>query len=210
MLDLNKIREKYKLNFKGVIHIGAHVGKEIEVYEKMNIQRVLFIEANPAVYNELLKVKSSKCRLIFSKCAIADIDGESDFYVMSGSQSSSLLAPARHLEIYPKSVVKKRIRVTTKRLTTLFDEQQLLIDDYNFVNIDIQGAELLAFKGMGSMLEKIDAINTEVEREELYKGCAQEAEVTAYLAQYGFTLVESCNGGHPSWGDNFYISRRLR
>lgn len=205
MLDLLGLKKKYRLNIRGIIHIGAHHGTELVTYEKLKASKVMFIEANPEVYKELSKQKSNHCSVEFINCAISNIDGNCPFYVTSNDQSSSLLKLKIHQEIYPDIKPVKTILVQTKRLDSLFKENYMKIQDYNFLNMDIQGAELFALEGMGDSIRSIDYINCEVNREELYEGCALEKDINDFLKKAGFKKVEECFKYHKSWGDNFYI-----
>jgi len=56
MLNLPEVFAHYGITPKTVIHVGAHEGQEIEQYQQMNVQGVLFIEANPEVF-EVLNMK---------------------------------------------------------------------------------------------------------------------------------------------------------
>ena len=60
------------------------------------------------------------------------------------------------------------------------------LNGYNFINIDVQGYELEVFKGSLKTLEKIDYIYSEVNKAELYEGCAQMNELDNFLGEYGF------------------------
>ena len=74
------------------------------------------------------------------------------------------------------------------------------------INIDVQGYELEVFKGGSDFLNHIDYIISEVNREELYKGCAMINEVDEYLSNYNFKRVKTCwDGG--TWGDALYIKK---
>ena len=79
--------------------------------------------------------------------------------------------------------------------------------DYNFLNLDIQGAELKALKGMEEYLDKVDYIYTEVNEDYVYKGCALVSELDEFLGKYGFTRVETSWAGNCKWGDAFYIKK---
>ena len=46
---------------KGIIHIGANNGEEKNHYKKLGVQRVIFVEANPEMYEILSNnIKSEK------------------------------------------------------------------------------------------------------------------------------------------------------
>ena len=44
ILDLINLVEKFNLNIKGVIHIGAHYGQENKIYNQLNIKNRIFFE----------------------------------------------------------------------------------------------------------------------------------------------------------------------
>jgi hypothetical protein len=88
------------------------------------------------------------------------------------------------------------------------DDFKFDFKEYNFINIDVQGYELEVFKGASNMLNKIDFIISEVNRDELYENCAKVDEIQSYLSAYGFVMVEvSWDGG--TWGDALFIKKQI-
>ena len=205
MLNLQTLCEQYNIQPRGVIHIGAHEGNELSTYQEMGIKRILFIEANPVVFERLQTHVRGIPGVIPINCAISNQNGIATLYVTSMDQSSSILPLKTHKNIYPSIKEIKQIVVQTKKLDTLLDELQTLPSDFNIINIDIQGAELLAFQGATQLLDNIDAINTEVNFEELYEGCALIYQVDDFLGLHGFRRVATTTPYHPSWGDAFYV-----
>ena len=57
--------------------------------------------------------------------------------------------------------------------------------------VDTQGYELEVFKGAINTLKHIDFIFCEVNRAEVFEGCAQIGELDAFLADQGFKRVET-------------------
>ena len=174
-LSLKKIIKDYNLNIKGVIHIGAHKGEELFSYLKNDINNVILIEAN----NDLIKYLKLKKILynffsmkidIFNFIAYNEKDQYLELKITSNTQSSSILNLKKHKILYPKIVKKKKMLVRTEKIDNIF-QNNLSIKNYNFINIDIQGAELKALQGCTKILKKIDAIYTEINIEELYEDC---------------------------------------
>lgn len=89
-------------------------------------------------------------------------------------------------------------------MDTFIKDNNIDISKYNFLNLDIQGAELMALKGFGDLLHKIDYIYSEVNQEELYKDCALIQDLDNYLSKYRFKRVISTMTQF-GWGDAFYI-----
>jgi hypothetical protein len=76
---------------------------------------------------------------------------------------------------------------------------------YDFMNIDIQGAELLMLKGASEILPHIKCIYIEVNNKELYRGCAMINEIDDYLETRNFLRVKTKWYGNTGWGDAIYI-----
>ena len=81
------------------------------------------------------------------------------------------------------------------------------MNNVNFINLDIQGVELRALKSMEKYLENIDYIYTEVNTEEVYKNCDKMEDLTNYLSNFGFKLVDARIYKQFGWGDGFYIKQ---
>ncbi len=204
MLDIEKLIEEHAIKPRGVIHIEANTASELEEYLSMGFQKILYIEANPELIPELKKKAARYPGIVFVvHAAVTDVDGLIKLRVTSQNQSSSILALGKHLEIYPSIKEVKQVEVPARRIDTLLGEHGHRPADYNFLNIDIQGAELLALRGSLELLPFIDAINTEVNLEELYQGCAMLSELEDFLAAHNFNRAAMVTPWHHTWGDAF-------
>jgi FkbM family methyltransferase len=200
LINLELLYKKYNLDIKGVVHIGAHELEEKEVYDKLNIKNVIWFEANPNLVAKFLNTGN----IIFCN-ALSDKDNElRDFIVTNNFQSSSLLELETHKTEHPHIHEIQRFKVITKKLDTIVKESNIAIENFNFMNIDIQGAELLALKGSEKSLKYIKYLYLEVNEKELYKGCALLSEIDIFLGERGFKRVEIDMTRH-GWGDAFYI-----
>jgi FkbM family methyltransferase len=209
MLDLQALCSKHSVTPRGLIHIGAHEGKEIELYQAMGTQQVLFIEANPIVFERLQANIAEVPNVLAVNCAISNQNGTVTLHVTSLDQSSSILPLKQHKEIYPTIKEIGQVTVQSRTLDTLLQELQLNSSDFNLLSIDIQGAELLALQGATNVLKYIEAINTEVNYEELYEGCVLIDELDKFLEVHGFERVATTTPYHPSWGDAFYVKKPI-
>lgn len=209
MLNLRAQFLKHRIKARGIIHIGAHEGLELASYVDMGAERVLFIEANPEIYKKLIGNINHRAGVIAAQCAISDHNGSITLHVTSMDQSSSILPLKGHLEIYPSIIEEKSVEVPCRTLDTLMAELQLDPADYNIINVDIQGAELLALRGSEATLLHIEAINSEINFEELYEGCAKIWELDSFLDRRGFDRVATTTPFHPSWGDGLYVKRPI-
>lgn len=210
MLDLEKLCRKYKIKPRGIIHVGAHEGAELSAYQRMGIRNALFIEANPAVFERLNVNVGEFPGVKVANYAISNNNGMVTLHVTSMDQSSSILPLKLHKELYPDIRETHQIVVQSRKLDTLLEELSISVADFNLLNIDIQGAELLALQGSVNLLKNIDAINTEVNYDELYEGCALINQIDDFLAIQGFERVATTTPFHPSWGDAFYIKKHFK
>ncbi len=203
LIDFTYLWKKYKINAKSVLHVGASTGQEIAHYYKNGVTDTLWIEAIPEVYMQLLKnIAHYPNAGAFNAC-ISDVnDAEVVFNIANNDgQSSSILQLGTHATVHPEVKYIKQIKLRTKRIDSLVSVVP------PFVNIDLQGAELLALKGMGILLHNVKYLYLEVNRKHLYQGCPLVEELDAYLAPFGFIRIETYWAGNTGWGDAFYIRK---
>lgn len=201
------IKQKYNINIETVLHVGAHLAEEHDDYFNNGCKKVIWIEANPELAS-LLKSKLDLSKNIILNYAVSNQDDrEINFMITNNGQSSSILELGFHKNLYPNIYVQKEIKLYTKTLNSTFKENNLNLQDIDMINLDIQGAELMALQGVGSCLNNIKAIYTEINLIEVYKGCALVEEIDKFLEQYHFVRVETSLDSSGTWGDALYIKR---
>lgn len=208
MLDLPALLAAKGVSPRGVIHIGAHEGRELAAYRAMGASPILFIEANPALAENLRQRLADEPDVTVA--AVAATDGAADtalLHVTSMDQSSSLLPLAEHRAIYPSIVETGTAAVPARALDALLPELGLAPAAFNIINIDIQGAELAALRGALGTLPHIQAINTEINFRELYAGGTFFHELADFLHGQGFVCEAATCPYHPSWGDALFVRR---
>lgn len=215
LIPLQNLIKKYKLNLNGagVLHVGASEGQEAEDYFKAGIEHVFWIEAIPEVYerldNHTEKFDFKTCKL--ANALISDTDDDIvDFHIANnGGQSSSMLEFGTHAKEHPTVKYTRTIKLRTARIDTIFSSLTSNPDNdfnpylYNFLNIDVQGAELLVLKSLGMYIEQFDYAYIEVNKAELYKGCPLVEEIDTFLSPYMARVETSWTGA--GWGDAFYM-----
>ena len=196
--------KKYKSKIKGIYHIGAHRMEENNYYFDLGINRVLWFEANPKLVEEF------KPNLIYISMQeiynelLSDTDGDLvEFYITNNNASSSMLKLKEHKKYCPQITVSEIIKLKTKKMCTFIREESIDTKKYNFINVDVQGAELKVIKGFEEYLDTIDLIYTEVNNEELYEGCPMMSEIDDFLAPHNFRRVETLMTS-ANWGDALY------
>ncbi|QCG88637.1 FkbM family methyltransferase [Azospirillum sp. TSH100] len=198
---------RYGILPRGVIHIGAHEGEEYPHYVEAGCRRVLFIEADPNTFARLAPKFRDNPDVTCINRAVSDRAGRLPFSRMSGSQSSSLLPPKEHLDIYPGITLTETIEVEAAPLPDILAEFRLDAVGYNVLAIDTQGAERMILAGCGPLLSRFDAVSVEVNYAELYEGCGRIADIDDLLFAQGYERVEEISPFHHSWGDAFYVRR---
>ena len=209
-IKVKEITEKYpNIPIKGIIHIGAHEAEEYEDYKNISVEKIVWVEANPdlIVYLEE-KFKGIENIKIFNE-AIFDEEKTISFKISNNLQSSSILNLKEHKNLFPDVHYVKEIEMTTKRFDTLYSENDINIDDYNFLNVDVQGADLNAILSFGNLLDKIDFIYSEVNTVEVYEGCHTIDKFDEVMDEKGFqrVITHIYHGG--GWGDALYIKKNI-
>lgn len=200
LLPETKILPYLKDKVKGVVHIGAHTCEELPFYYKLGLtnQDILWIEANPKLVEQ---VKQQNKDLHIVNAMLAEVDNEErSFMITNNGQSSSFLEFGTHKNLYREVVEVDRIKLKTKTLDSFNLENK-----YNFLNIDVQGAELHVLKGALETLKHVDFIYVEVNIHEVYIGCGKVHEVDNLLSAYNFKRVESDLSESSGWGDVLYV-----
>lgn len=199
------LSKELKGNLRGVIHVGAHEGQERDFYRDMGSDVVFWHEANPKIYQRLLKNLQGYEDWNAFNHAVSDFDGKIKFNISNNDgSSSSILDLKEHKNYYPHINYEEQIEVDCVKLNTFYDEQTRY--HFNSLFIDVQGAEYNVLVGASELLshpECIKYVYTEVNFRELYAGCKLIGEIDQYLSQFGFKRTHLHDTNH-GWGDAFY------
>ena len=205
LISVDELHNLWNIRPTGVVHVGAHLAEESKEYERFNWVPIIWIEAQPALVEELKKKLDPTINSVIEAAVWNKSDIELELNVASNSQSTSLLHFGSHETSYPDVTFTNSLKVNTKRL----DE---LLDDYicpNFINLDLQGVELQALEGLGNLIEKFDYIFVEVNRVEVYKECTLVGTLDSFLDQSGFSRVTTRWVLGRGWGDALYIRKSV-
>jgi FkbM family methyltransferase len=188
----------------GVIHVGAHEAEELEGYLLSGIRKVTWIEANPAKV-ELIKDKLKKYRdMNIGSFAAGNKNGVTYLNLANNGQSSSVLELGTHKQQHPQVSFTSRIEVKVQKIDDYIANEGLDRECYNFINLDIQGYELMALRGAVKQLEYIDFVYSEINQDEVYAGCARVEELDDFIGDFGFERILTAMTPH-GWGDAFYF-----
>ena len=206
--------KKYKVPLRGVIHVGAHRGEEVHQYEELGAKKIIWVEPNPDVFKEmeiLLNDASASTESSAFEYAASNVDHETvDFNLYYGPDaghlvgnkgcSSLLKAKGRFEDWYQKT-----IKVETITIDTLVEENDFDYADYDLLNLDVQGAEMLALEGATKTLNNVNYISTEATWDNPdYIGNVMYDELKVFLESKGFKEEEIINHGE-NWGDVLFV-----
>jgi len=193
------------MNIKGVVHIGAHYGEEIQEYVDNGIQNIIVFEPLSKNFEVLAeRLQNVNADIQGYQVALGSKKGTATMYLSSNeAQSSSILKPKEHLEHHPDVTFNGTEEVEV----SVLDEYDL--GESNFINMDVQGYELEVLKGGSETLKKVDYVYCEVNRGEMYEGNAMIDDIDQYLSDYGFERVEThWPETWYKWGDALYIKNK--
>jgi len=205
LFSFRNIQDKYNMDIKGIIHIGAHRGQEISDYIDGGIQDIILFEPLSANFQALEEnLSEMNANISGHQVALGNEEKTVTMYLSDNDQmSSSILKPKKHLQNHPTVLFEGTEEVEMMCLDSYSDET----DGFNFINMDVQGYELEVLKGGSETLNHIDYVYCEVNRDEVYENNAYIEELDEYLANYDMERVETVWSG-GIWGDALYIRKK--
>lgn len=205
-IPLDFLIEKYKLNLKNILHVGAHEAQELDDYIKFGAEKIHWIEANRELANKLINRLDSSIHKVTNAVVSNEDNKEVIFKIANNTQSSSILDLGEHSNLFPDIYYTHEEKRLTKTLDSILTED-LFLDRIDFLNIDIQGAELLALEGLSNHLDSIESIYIEINDSEVYKNCSKTSEIDTFLNKFNFERKEKYLYSNHPWGDAFYIKK---
>ncbi len=171
-------------------------------------EQILWIEGNPEVIEAMRATLRTPCgcedpRVRIIQGLVSDREEDVMFHVTNNGQSSSFLPLEKHKEYHPHVVETKTLQLCTTTLPALLAAHNINASVYDFLAMDIQGAEYHALRGMEDMLHQFQHIYLEINEEELYKGCGLFDDVRVFLESHGFSLKEKVVT-EAKWGDAYF------
>lgn len=204
LMDLPGLVQKYDMKISGVLHLGAHLGEEAQTYRDLGIDNVYWVEANTAVIPKLMKRLRPYGHTVIHALIYNENGLNLDFNVTNyDGMSSSIFEFGTHPEFSPDTVFVNKVNLKTRTVDSLVEE--FGITGLNFLNMDLQGAELAALQGAEKFLEGVSFVMSEVNKAEVYLGCAKIKELDAFLRVRQFRRVETQWVAGQGWGDALWV-----
>lgn len=202
LLSLEDLLATYETEpITGILHVGAHLAEEAPIYDRIGVP-VWWVEANPRVMAKLTDLVYSWPNQHLIQALVTDYDFERRAFNITNydGMSSSVFPFGDHPKYSPDTVYVDQMYLDTKTIDTLVDEFHI---HANLLNLDIQGAELLALRGAEDFLQDVEYVYTEVSTGPVYKGGALMHEIDAQLSGYE-RLVTNLGMHGGTHGDAFY------
>lgn len=207
LMMLRRLFDEAGIRPRGVVHVGANVGEELAAYLFLGFTKILLIEANPAAIPALSRnidafnALAARCDRITGTvpparaesihCAVGAEPGTATLYVTDVPTLSSLLLPntAELTQDASWFEVRKQTPVVMRPLDDIAASlpSGWQPADFNFLRLNIQGAELIALQGATKWLQHFQLVFSEINLVKRYDGCPQLADIDEKLAASGFT-----------------------
>ena len=160
-----------------IFDVGSRDCKQsIEFYNNFPNAKIFAFECNPNTLDICKKnIENYKDRITLIEGAVCDYDGEIKFYPINqkktittwedGNPGASSLFKSNG-KYTSEHYIQDEITVNCHRLDTVIKKYN--IPRVDIIWMDLQGAELLAFKGLGGHLKNVKYIQTEITFREIY------------------------------------------
>jgi len=179
-----------------LVECGARDSMETTLFSELNPQgRIFSFECNPRTLPKCRERVAKLPNVELVEKAVTDQDGTITFYptdpartettVEDGNPGASSLFKANP-DFKAEKYVQNEITVPATRLDTFMNSRGIAAIDAMWM--DIQGAEMMALRGLGENLRHVRLIHLEVEFFEIYLGQPLFPAMKQFLNQQGFRL----------------------
>jgi FkbM family methyltransferase len=170
--------------------------QSIEFYNVFPNSKIYAFECNPNTI-DLCKnnIKQYSDRITLIEGAVCDYDGTITFYPINQKKTITTWKDGNP---GASSIFKSNGMYTIEtyiqdEITTMCHRLDSVMNKYNISKVDIiwmdlQGAELLALKGLGNYLQNVKYIHTEVSYKEMYSGQVMFDELHKYILSNDFII----------------------
>ena len=193
---------KYIIDAKGILHLGAHRGKEAEVYQWFN-KKVIWIEANPEIFEDL----NNHIKCYFQQTAINALLGDKyakkDFFISNRDSSCSsifdLSNDVKNKKLWKDEniLMKKKIKLQMTTLDNLLKSKEIEIKNYNHWILDLQGSEIQVLQGSIDSLKYCKSMVVEISKKNFYEdGSTKWIDLKKFLECHGFMAKKEPASDH--------------
>ena len=192
-------------NVSGVIHVGASLGQEREVYNQYNLD-VVWVEPIPRVFGLLKRrIRDYPKQQAFRYLVTDEDDKEYEFHLSSNRyESSSILEFNDHKDLWPNITYVETINLKGITLPTLLQRENIDISRYDALVLDTQGTEMLILEGSVPILDNFRYIKTEAFNFEAYKDCCVLKDIELFMEQHRYKEIARRNFAYKKGRNHGY------
>ena len=193
------VEERFEKAPKGVIHVGCHDMPERGCYVPLFGKNVIWVEANEESFDRWTQPIATHFDHWAFNIAVSDSDGVTNFYD-NGAPEVSGLVPSKG-NYRPSKPIRQ------KRLDDIIEKFDIDMSNYDFLNVDVEGAEYKVLEGFKKNIKHINYLFLEVSKDGRHVGEVPFDEMTKYLNDFGFKLdrFSEASMSMHGWGDAFYV-----
>lgn len=198
---------KYGRRPNHLLHIGAHLLEESEIYSCLGLPKVSWVEANTKLECvNLHRFPNANIRYR----AVTDVDNSIVVLNLTTNSVSSSIFHIDPSSSFSEVTESESVEVLTESLDSVFkwasDSVGQRVDS---ILIDVQGAEGLIFKGECKSLSQIHMLAVEVSHRTFYVGAVEYVNIFKKLEASGLRRVTGFINPLTGHGDELWVSRNL-
>lgn len=170
--------------------------QSIEFYKTFPNSKIYAFECNPNTLDLCKKnIKPFTDRITLIEGAVCDTDGKISFYPINqhktvttwkdGNPGASSMFKSNGKYTIEK-YIQDEVKTNCHRLDTVMGKYNIPRAD--IIWMDLQGAELLALKGMGTYLDTVKYMHTEVSHKEMYTGQVMFDDLHSFILSHNFKI----------------------
>ena len=188
--------------------------QSIEFYNAFPNSKIYAFECNPNTLDICKKnIEPYSDRITLIEGAVCDYDGNITFYPINQKKTittwddgnpgaSSIFKSNGKYTI--ETYIQDEIITKCHRLDSVMDKYD--ISKVDIIWMDLQGAELLALKGLGNHLQNVKYIHTEVSYKEMYSGQVMFDELNNYILSNEFIIKN--NLSFTGWQEDIIYEKK--
>lgn len=189
--------------------------QSIEFYNAFPNSKIYAFECNPNTIDICKKnIEQYSDRITLIEGAVCDYNGNITFYPINQQKTittwkdgnpgaSSIFKSNGQYAI--ETYVQDEITTQCHRLDSVMDKYG--IPKVDIIWMDLQGAELLALKGLGNYLQNVKYIHTEVTYKEMYTGQVMFDELNNYILSNDFIIKN--NLSFQNWQEDIIYEKKI-
>jgi FkbM family methyltransferase len=187
-----------------IVHLGAGRCSELNDYLAQRPRRLLLVEADPQLADDLQNRTKDRESVQVSCAAIAGQPGPATFNRYNLPEVNSLHAANKLIELFPGLKTVEQLKVNAISPDSLLSLLKLNAEQENLLIIDLPGEELpvLQVLKQSQKLHLFSQMILHCGCEPLYEGSEPAEQVLEWLRNEGFDLVaedNSINPDRPCW-----------